>query len=176
MQQQDNKKQVSDQQKEQDDQKRQAINNLAKNAFGNNQNAAPQGQKEGTGNQGNPEGNPNSNNFGTPGNGNGNGNGTGNGIGDGNGPGISASLFGRHPLFLAVPEKKIQKEGIVVVEVTVDKEGKVTQANAGVKGSTSLDENLLKAAKQAALNTRFDTKLDAPAFQKGTITYIFKLK
>ena len=41
---------------------------------------------------------------------------------------------------------------------------------------TTLDENLLKAAKDAAILARFDRKPDAPAFQKGTITYIFMLR
>jgi len=64
----------------------------------------------------------------------------------------------------------------VVVEVTVDQNGKVTKAVPGVKGSTTLDEYLLQSAKEAALKAVFDLKLDAPAYQKGTITYFFKLK
>jgi hypothetical protein len=35
---------------------------------------------------------------------------------------------------------------------------------------------LLKVAKEAALNARFETKADAPSIQKGTITYNFILK
>jgi len=46
----------------------------------------------------------------------------------------------------------------------------------GVKGSTTLDANLLAAAKRAALKAKFDKKPDAPAYQKGTITYYFKLQ
>ena len=63
-----------------------------------------------------------------------------------------------------------------MVEVTVDRLGNVTYANPGVKGSTTLDEYLLKSAKKAALGAKFDRKSGAPAYQKGTITYYFKLQ
>jgi TonB family protein len=90
--------------------------------------------------------------------------------------GIDYSLAGRNPLSLPKPAYNYQVEGKVVVEVTVDRFGHVTNAVAGVRGSTTLDENLLNAAKKAALLARFDTKPDAPAYQKGTITYYFMLQ
>jgi ATP-dependent Clp protease ATP-binding subunit ClpA len=52
----------------------------------------------------------------------------------------------------------------------------VIQAIPGSKGSTTLDEYLLKVAKEAALKARFEAKSDAPAVQKGTITYNFMLR
>jgi len=100
----------------------------------------------------------------------------GNGIGDGNGTGISPNLNGRTALSLSKPEYLKQKQGIVVVEVTVDKKGVVVKANTGAKGSTTLDNDLLKAAEKAALSTKFDVNLNAPTYQTGTITYIFKLQ
>jgi len=60
--------------------------------------------------------------------------------------------------------------------VTVDRSGRVTDATPGIKGSTTLDENLLKLAKEAALKTRFEENNDAPVIQKGTITYDFRFK
>jgi outer membrane biosynthesis protein TonB len=63
-----------------------------------------------------------------------------------------------------------------VVEVSVDRSGKVIQAVPGSKGSTTLDEYLLKVAKEAAIEARFEAKPEAPAVQKGTITYNFILK
>ncbi len=48
--------------------------------------------------------------------------------------GISASLIGRSALSLPVPKYDYQGEGTVVVEVTVDRDGKVTKANPGAKG------------------------------------------
>lgn len=133
------------------------------------------------GDQGNPNGSLGAKAFGDKGgkggSGGGSGGGQGTGIGTGIGPGISYSLEGRNSIgTLPMPEYKHQVEGIVVVEVTVDKEGKVTKAIPGVKGSTTLDETLLEAAKRAALQGRFDRKPDAPAFQKGTIQYRFRLQ
>jgi len=90
--------------------------------------------------------------------------------------GTSFSLKGRNPESLPKPEYNYQIEGKVVVEITVDKYGNVTSAVPGVKGSTTLDANLLAAAKKAAQKAKFDKKPDAPAYQKGTITYFFKLQ
>ena len=99
--------------------------------------------------------------------------GDGSGLGD---KGISYNLQGRGFQKLPPPKYDYQGEGRVVVEVSVDKMGKVIQAIPGVKGSTTLDEYLLKVAKDAALEASFEVKQDAPAVQKGTITYNFILK
>ena len=62
------------------------------------------------------------------------------------------------------------------MEVTVDRDGKVTNATFSLKGTTVVDEVLINAARRAALAARFDRKPDAPAYQKGTITYEFILE
>lgn len=91
--------------------------------------------------------------------------------------GTSFSLEGRNPTeALPIPDYNYQVEGRVVVEITVNKSGNVTSANPGVKGSTTLNANLLAAAKKAAFKAKFDKKPDAPSYQKGTITYFFKLQ
>jgi len=92
------------------------------------------------------------------------------------GKGPNYTLEGRNKLLLPEPEYKYQVDGLVIVEITVDRMGNVTDAIPGFKGSTTLDANLLAAAKKAALLAKFDRKLDAPAFQKGTIKYYFKLQ
>jgi TonB family protein len=125
-----------------------------------NSNNTNEGITGGKGNQGNPNGSPDSKNYSNI---------------AGGGGGVSFSLSGRAGLNLPAPDYNYQVEGTVVVEVTVDKEGTVTQAIPGVKGSTTLNEELLNAAKKAALKARFDRKPDAPAYQKGTITYRFRL-
>ncbi len=99
--------------------------------------------------------------------------GDGSGLGD---SGISYDLSGRGFQSLPVPKYDYQGEGRVVVEVSVDRSGKVTQAVPGYKGSNTLDEYLLRVAREAALQARFDPKPDAPVIQKGTITYNFKLR
>lgn len=121
-----------------------------------------QGQTTGNGDQGSPFGSVNSDNYSKGG-------GTGN-------SGISFDLAGRRQLALPKPDYNQQEQGKVVVEVTVDQEGRVTSAIPGVKGSNTLNAYLLEMAKKAALAARFDRKPDAPAIQKGTITYQFVLQ
>jgi colicin import membrane protein len=99
----------------------------------------------------------------------------GQGSGTGN-EGTSFNLAGRKALSLPEPKYDYQVEGTVVVEVTVDRNGTVVSAREGVAGSTILAPDLLRVAKEAALKTKFDVKPDAAIVQKGTITYIFKLR
>lgn len=99
----------------------------------------------------------------------------GEGGGTGN-EGISYDLTGRQALSLPKPKYDSQSEGIVVVEVTVDRNGNVTQAVPGVKGSTTLEDYFLRVAREAAMATKFNRKPDATVIQKGTITYHFILR
>jgi len=119
-----------------------------------------EGIYKGPGNMGDPTGTTESDNYSK-------------GLGGG---GPVADLSGRNPLHLQKPEFKIQREGIVVVEIAVDRTGKVISATPGVKGSTLLDNTLYSAAKKAALESKFNLKSDAPERQVGTITYHFKLQ
>jgi len=96
--------------------------------------------------------------------------------GGGSGGGPSANLSGRNSLSLPPPVNDYQKEGKVVVEIRVDRQGSVVSAVAGIKGSTTLDSYLCSLAKKAALLSKFDVNQNAPAQQVGTITYIFKLR
>ena len=144
------------------------IQNRTRDALDNARNNAEntsrsEGETTGTGNQGKEEGAVDATSrTGGPG-----------GQGD---EGISFNLDGRTPQALPKPEYNYQKEGIVVVGVTVDRNGNVTAATPGVKGSSTLNEFLLAAAKKAALAAKFNRNPEAPAFQKGTITYHFILQ
>ena len=77
---------------------------------------------------------------------------------------------------LPKPAYNIQKDGVVVIRVTVNQEGQVTSANYQASGSTISSTELVSLARNAALKTKFNRKLDAPAVQEGTITYRFTLK
>jgi TonB family protein len=149
------------------EQKRESdIVNRTKNALSNSKNTGTntisEGITGGQGNQGIPVGSVDSRIRGE-----------GSGTGD---KGISYDLQGRGFQSLPSPKYDYQGEGRVVVEVSVDRTGKVISAVAGGKGSTTLDEYLLTVAKEAALKATFQPKPDATLVQKGTITYIFKLK
>ncbi|HLP74276.1 MAG TPA: hypothetical protein VK155_15325 [Bacteroidales bacterium] len=143
------------------------IRNQTKNALAGSKNSGTSSTSEGiaggTGNQGVPGGDPNSKIYGPGG-------------GQGNGSRPTYTLEGRGVQKLPNPEYKYQEGGKVVVDITVDRQGKVIQANPGTKGSTILDEYLLRVAKEAALQAQFEAKPDAPPVQKGTITYNFVLK
>jgi TonB family protein len=112
------------------------------------------------------------------GTGGGDGDGEGTGSGPGKGPGFggggkyNVNLKGRA---LVKPPKlptDLQEEGKVVVEITVDSEGTVIEANPNGRGTTTSSAMLKAKAKQAALATKFnvDGKFEE---QKGTITIIF---
>ena len=142
------------------------INSRAKNVFGGGGKGSPdskstsQGVTYGTGNQGVPQGSANAERYGP-----------GGGIGNG----VSYSLDGRTSQSLPKPRYPGNEEGVVVVQVTVNKSGLVTKAEAGVRGSNTADPELISAAKKAALQAKFNVDNNAPAFQTGTITYRFVL-
>ena len=121
-----------------------------------------EGVASGEGNQGVETGSPGARNYGP-----------GGGIGDG---GPSYRLGDRRVQSLPLPRYDNLSEGIIVVEISVDREGNVTKAVAGVKGSTTLDEYLLMESSDAAMKAKFDSNDSAPLLQKGTITYNFKLR
>lgn len=81
------------------------------------------------------------------------------------------SIVGQMPL----PEYSKDLQGRVVVEISVNRDGRVTSAKAGVKGSTVADAVLWDAAKEAALKTKF-TSSPTELVQYGTITYVFRLQ
>lgn len=77
---------------------------------------------------------------------------------------------------LEQPANTSNREGRVVVGITVDQYGKVIQARARAVGTTIQDAALWKATEDAARKTLFNTDLTSPPLQIGTITYVFKLK
>ena len=71
--------------------------------------------------------------------------------------------------YLAVPAYKCEGGGEVVVEITVNRAGDVTNARV-VEGG---DECMRSSALGSARRSRFNIDDSAPARQQGTITYIF---
>lgn len=142
------------------------INSRAKNVFGGggkgdpNSKSTSQGVTYGAGNQGVPQGVANADRYGP---------------GGGTGDGVSFNLDGRTAQSLPKPEFVGNEDGKVVVQVTVDKSGRVTKAEPGMKGSNTANPELLSAAKRAALQARFNVDGTAPSYQTGTITYRFVL-
>lgn len=94
--------------------------------------------------------------------------------GDGAGSGTSFSLAGRGAKSLGKPSSTSKETGSVVVEIRVNQDGDVVSAKAVLRGTTLLDTNIWRLCEQAAKKSKFAANHDAPEFQKGTITYIFK--
>jgi outer membrane biosynthesis protein TonB len=131
------------------------------------------------GQHGSPDGDPFKKGNGGSGTGDGGGDGSGDGPGSGpgKGPGFGGGKYGIDLKGRAVvkPPKlpsDTKEEGKVVVEITVDTEGNVIEANPNGRGTTTSSALLKAKAKQAALATKFniDGKFEE---QKGTITIVF---
>ncbi|MEZ7916432.1 MAG: energy transducer TonB [Polaribacter sp.] len=93
----------------------------------------------------------------------------------GSAAGGNYNLAGRKALSTPKKQPDCQEEGVVVVRITVAKNGKVVSAIPGVKGSTNTAPCLKKAAKEAALSTIWNSDGAAPEIQTGTIIYKFSL-
>ena len=93
----------------------------------------------------------------------------------GNGSGGDYYLKNREPKYRPKPDYICDEEGLVVVQIEVDVNGRVTKATAGVKGSTTTAACLLSQAKEAALKTTWQPDSKAPSKQVGTIKYRFSL-
>lgn len=124
------------------------------------------------------------------GNGNtgGSGNGTGVGVGDGNNPsegndpngGSSGKggydLKGRQLVKKPARMTDTDEEGVVVVEIIVDENGKVKRATPGQRGSTTTSANLYAKARLAAYEAKFSPSPDGTTEQRGTYTFVFTLE
>ncbi|MEP7093779.1 MAG: energy transducer TonB [Flavobacterium sp.] len=146
------------------------------------------GNDKAAGNKGKAGGSLGSNGYygtGGSGGGTGGGNGTGNGIGTGSGYGAGSgggsgggsgySLGNRKALSKPPPKYTCNEEGKVVVEVTVDQNGRTISATPGIKGTTNTASCLLDQAKIAAMNTKWAPDSNAPVKQTGKIIYNFSL-
>jgi hypothetical protein len=127
----------------------------------NNGSGAGDGITGTPGNQGKPTGDPLANNY--------------DGTGSGNG-GVALSLASRRFVSSPVIKDNGQKSGKIVVEIRVDKNGVVTSAKAGARGTTLTDADLWDKCEAAAVGSRFNILDSAPETQIGYITFNFKVK
>ncbi|PCJ25504.1 MAG: hypothetical protein COA97_07485 [Flavobacteriales bacterium] len=115
----------------------------------------------------------NNNNSNSSNNSSNNSNSTGPNTGSTNG--IGFSLGGRGKISFKKPENPTQEDGKVVVDIVVDRNGKVLKAKSGARGSTTTNPILQKKAEEAALKAKFKKDINAPFEQKGTMTFVFIL-
>ena len=94
----------------------------------------------------------------------------------GRGNGLGYDLGGRGAKSLHRPNDDFSEEGIVVVDIWVNKKGAVTRAEISNKGTTTINTTLRNEAKRSALRSTFAADSNAPEEQHGTITYTFVIK
>ncbi|MBP5643913.1 MAG: TonB family protein [Bacteroidales bacterium] len=122
------------------------------------QQPSSEGNTETPGDQGNPNGGQNINNYEGQG---------------GSGGGPSYDLGGRGSKSLQHPSKDgVTEEGTIVVDIWVDRDGRVQNAQIG-KGTTIVNGRMRQTALNAAKNSVFAPDSNAAELQKGTITYKF---
>jgi len=114
-----------------------------------------QGDTGGPGDQGSPDGGDNNNFKGSP-------------------DGTGFKLSGRGILHRPSITNTTQETGKVVVNIWVDRNGKVIRATPGAKGSTTTNSHLRKLAKTAALQYKFTSNTKAKEEQQGTVVIVFK--
>lgn len=90
----------------------------------------------------------------------------------GSGGGPSYDLGGRGAKSLPKPGSNYQEEGKVVIDIWVDRDGRVVKAQVG-KGTNISNMQMREAARQSALSSVFLPDRNAAEMQKGTITYNF---
>ena len=91
----------------------------------------------------------------------------------GKGNGAGYDLGGRGAKSLNKPNNDFSEEGIIVVDIWVNQEGKVVRAEISNKGTTLINSAMRAKAKESALRSTFATDKNAPEQQHGTITYTF---
>ena len=86
---------------------------------------------------------------------------------------ISFSLRGRNAVSIPNPIYTCDRQGKIVVNITVNAEGRVIDTDINKASSNSDNECLIEKALEYALNARF-SRLAGRNEQPGTITYNFK--
>jgi hypothetical protein len=86
---------------------------------------------------------------------------------------IFYDLSGRIHTYLPIPIYKCQGSGTIVLSIEVNQKGVVERAQVIVNESTTSDICLVETAVSTALISRFNSDLNSPKIQKGTLSYQF---
>ncbi len=87
--------------------------------------------------------------------------------------GVSFVMPGRTLVKQPKIDNLTMEKGIVVVSLTIDKEGNVIKAEPGAEGTTTTSNYLLTKAMQAARTVQFDKCPKCPLQSQGSITITF---
>ena len=140
---------------------KQVLSNLLKAPDKSGETQEGEGDDQTPGDKGKVEGNPYASSYyGTAGKG---------------GKGSGFGLNGRSLQNQGSVTQECNQEGVVVVRITVDKNGSVVAAEAGVKGTTNSHPCLLEPAKKTAFMHKWFSDSNAPSKQVGFVVVNFKL-
>src|SRR5690606_28339846 len=89
--------------------------------------------------------------------------------------GVGYGLNGRGKPSREIFKQDCNEYGLVVVEIEVDRSGKVISAKPGIKGTTNTAACLLEPAKKIALSHRWPADSKAPVRQIGFVSVNFNL-
>jgi hypothetical protein len=87
---------------------------------------------------------------------------------------ITYDLPGRTHIRVPVPVYKCPEGGIVEVNISVDRQGKVLKANIDGSPDDFNESCNHQMALEAAMSSRFSQNTDSPAVQTGIITFYFQ--
>ncbi|SFT17023.1 hypothetical protein SAMN04487906_3353 [Zhouia amylolytica] len=118
-----------------------------------------EGDDKVAGDKGQPDGNPYASSY----------------FGGGAGNGVGYGLNGRSLVSRKKFVQDCNESGVVVVQIEVDRTGKVVRATPGVKGTTNNAPCLLEPAKRTAMSHRWNLDEDAPSRQIGFVVVNFRL-
>lgn len=138
-----------------------ALSNILNSPKNEGTSQSGEGDDRTPGDKGSPDGDPNASSY------------YGSGVGlDGDG---NYQLGGRRALNKERYIPDCNESGTVVVNIEVDRNGTVTRATPGVRGTTNTAPCLMEPARRAALETKFNPDENAPLKQVGRIIYRFSL-
>lgn len=86
---------------------------------------------------------------------------------------IYYDLLGRIHTYLPIPIYKCQGSGKIVLSIEVTQKGFVEKAVVIAKESTTTDPCLIETAVNTALVSRFNSDMNSPKIQTGTLSYHF---
>jgi hypothetical protein len=86
---------------------------------------------------------------------------------------IYYDLKGRTHTYLPIPIYKCEGSGIVVLAIEVNRKGDVEKARIIANRSTTSDPCLTETAVSTAMISRFNSDINSPKIQTGTLSYHF---
>lgn len=140
-----------------------ALNSILKGQSAQGARTTGSGDDAVTGNKGRLDGDPYSNSY--------YGTGRGQGIGGGNSWGLNGRSLASHNTF----QQNCNESGTVVIQVTVDRQGRVTNAKLSLDGTTNTDPCLVDPALKTARSFRWKPDNNAPASQIGFVVIKFNV-